>query len=112
MAQSRLYVRFAVTAPRGVEFEKNVLLVIENDIFVIVGDHNLHRSLLLLWDGLRLDTGLHLAINEILDKISDSFLGQFLALVEGELLVLDGFLDSESGPFVDFKIQIACVSAE
>lgn len=98
------YVRFAVTAPGSVEFEKDVLLVIEDDVFVVVGDDNLDGSLLLLWDGLRLDAGLNLAVHKVLDEGSDSLFGQFFALVEGELLVLDGFLNSESGPFVGFKV--------
>lgn len=107
-----VYVRFAVTAPWGVEFEKDVFLVIEDDIFVVVGDHDLDGSLLLLWDGLRLDAGLDLAINKVLDEGSDSLFGQFLALVEREFLVLNGFLDSESWPFVNFEVQVAGVSTE
>ena len=35
-----------------------------------------------------------------------------LALVEGEFLVFDGFLDGESGPFVGLEVEIACVGAK
>ena len=35
-----------------------------------------------------------------------------LALVEGEFLVFDGFLNGKSGPLVGLKVEITCVSAK
>ena len=39
-------------------------------------------------------------------------MGNLLALVEGEFLVLNCFLDSDGGPFVDFKVKVAGMGAE
>ena len=37
---------------------------------------------------------------------------ELLALVEGEFLVLDGFLDGESGPLVNFEVEVSGVGSE
>lgn len=104
--------RFTVTAPRGVEFQQDVLIVVDDYILVVVGHHNLDRPFLLLGDGLGFDAGLNLAVDEVLDESSDILLCQLLALVEWEFLVLAGFLDGEGGPFVDFEVEVASVGAE
>lgn len=69
-------------------------------------------AFLLFGNGLGFDAGLHLAVNEILDECTHVIMGEFLALIKGELLVLHGLLDGESGPLVDFQVQITSVSAE
>ena len=69
-------------------------------------------TLLLLRNRLALYTWRNLAVNEILDKSADIVMCNLLALVKGEFLVLDGFLNCESGPFVGFEVEIASVCAE
>ena len=91
-----------MTAPRGVELEEYVFVVVHNDVFVVVGYNNLNGAFLLLWDRLRLDAWLDLSIDEILDERTNVFLGELLSLVERVLLILDGFLDGESRPLANF----------
>jgi len=104
--------RFAVTAPWSVELQKNIFVVVHDNRVVVVSHNEMHRPILLLRDSLGLDAWLNLAVNEVLNKLADIFRGELLALVEGELLVLDCFLDGEGGPLVDLKIQIAGMSAK
>lgn len=77
-----------------------------------MGYNNLDGALLLLGDRFRLDAWLNLAVNKVLNESSDILLGQLLALIKGVFLVLDSLLDREGGPFVNFKVQVTCVSAE
>lgn len=37
---------------------------------------------------------------------------KLLALVKGEFLVLDGLLNREGGPLVDFKVEVTGVGTE
>ena len=73
---------------------------------------DLDGALLLLWNGLALNTGLHLAVNKLLYEVTNFLLGKLLALVQGKLLVLDCLLDGKGGPFVDLQVEITGVSAE
>lgn len=101
-----------MAAPWGVEFQQDVLVIVDDNVFVVVCNDDLDGTFLLFWDRLGFDAGLDLAVNEVLDESTDVLLGQLLALVEGEFLVLDGFLDGESGPFIDFEVEVAGVGAE
>ena len=103
--------RFAVTAPWSVELQKNIFVVVHDNRVVVVSHNEMHRPILLLRDSLGLDAWLNLAVNEVLNKLADIFRGELLALVEGELLVLDCFLDGEGGPLVDLKVQVAGMRA-
>lgn len=104
--------RFAVTAPWCIVLEKDVVLVVDDYIFVVVGDNDLDVAFLLFGNGLGFDAGLHLAVNEFLDECTHVIMGEFLALIEGEFLVLHGLLDGESGPLVHFQVQVTSVGAE
>ena len=75
-------------------------------------DNNLDATLLRLRDRFALDTGRDLAVNKVLHESTNLIVRDLLALIEGELLVLDGLLDSEGGPLVDFEIQVAGVGAK
>lgn len=101
-----------MTAPRSVELQENVLVLLNHNILVVVSDDDLDGPFLLLRDGLRLDARVDLAVHEVLDESADVLFGQLLALVKGEFLVLDGLLNSEGGPLVGFKVQIARMSAK
>ena len=104
--------RFAVTAPWGIEFEKNIIVVVQNDFLVIVGYHDLDRALLLLRNRLRLDAGVNLALHKLLDESADLVVRDFLGLVKGEFLVLESLLDSKCGPFAIFEVEVTSVCAE
>ncbi len=101
-----------MTAPRRIVFQKNVLVVIDDEVLVVVCNDDLNRALLLLWDWFRLDTRLRLAVNEVLDEFGNIIMGDLLLLVKGELLVLDGLLDGESGPFVGHEVEISSMRTE
>lgn len=101
-----------MTAPWCVKFEENILLVVDDNVLVVVCYDDLDGTTLLLRDWLRLDAGLNLAINEVLNECSNIIVGELLGLVEWELLVLDGFLDGKGGPLAVFEIEITSVRAK
>jgi len=102
--------RFAVSAPRGIELNQDVFGVVKNDILVRVCYDNCDRTLLFLWNRLRLDAGFQVAINKVLDKCANSLLCE-LAL-EWVFLVLDRLLDGECRPSVCRKVEVSGMSAE
>ena len=101
-----------MTTPWCIEFKEDIILVFNDHILVIVGDNNLDRALLLLGNRLRLDAGLNLAIDEVLDELADFIMCDLLVLAVGELGILNGVLNGEGGPFPFFKIQISSVCAK
>lgn len=105
----------AVAAPGGVELEEDVLVVVDDEVLVALGDDDGGASLLLLGDGLGLDAGLDLALDELLNEGRDGLLADILGgalLAEGELLVLGDVLDGERGPGADLEVEVAGVLAE
>ena len=105
----------AVSAPRSVELKKDVLVVVDDEILVALGDDDSGTRLLLLRDGVGLDAGLNLALNELLNESADSLLADVLngtLLGVGVLLVLGDVLDGERGPGADLKVEVAGVLAE
>ncbi len=101
-----------MTAPWGVELEKNIVLILQNDLFVVVGHNDLDRALLLFWNRLRLDAGVDFAINEGLNECANIIVRNLLVLVKRKLLVLDSLLDGKSWPFAIFEVQITSVRTE
>lgn len=77
-----------------------------------MGHDDGHVIVLLLRNRLALDAGLHLAINEILNEVTDFLLRKLLGLIQGELLVLDGFLDGKGGPLVNFEVEVTSVGSK
>lgn len=105
----------AVSAPGCVELEENVLVVVDDEVLVALGDDYSGTGLLLLGDGLALDAGLDLAGDKVLNERADSLLANVLGsalLGVGELLVLGDVLDGERGPAADLEVQVAGVLAE
>lgn len=100
-----------MTAPRCVELNKHVLLVVKYDLFVVVRNDDRNRSFLLLGNRLGLYTRLHLAINVLLDELAKVLLGD-LCSSEGKFLVLDGVLNSERRPLSNLEVQITSVRAK
>lgn len=101
-----------MTAPRSVELNEDVLVVVEDDILVVVGDDGGDGAVVGLGNGFRLDAGLDLTSEEVVDELANLLLGDLGLLVVGELLVLLGALDSESGPGADLQVKVTSVLAE
>ena len=104
--------RFAVTAPWGVEFNQDILGVIENNVLVVVSHNDSDWPIVLFGDSLALDGGLDLAGDKVINERADIFLGELLALVVRELLVLGNVLDGEGGPLVSLEVEVSGVGTE
>jgi hypothetical protein len=101
--------RLAVSTPRSVELEKDILLIVDDKVLVRLGNHNCH-TLLLLGNLLALDAGLNLASDEILEKLAEAFLAESsdrTRLSERKLLVLDRVLNGEGGPLANLEVEVA-----
>lgn len=101
-----------MSTPRGVEFEENILLVIDDEILVGVSHHDCDRSFLGFRNRLRLDAGLNLAIKNILDELLDVFGIDFFGLVIRVLGVLLRILDSESGECLGVEVEVSSVGTK
>lgn len=110
--KDRRYSRFTVSTPWGVEFEENVLVVIDDNILVGVSHHDCDGSFLGFRNRLRLDAGLNLAIKNILNELPDFFGIEFPGLVVRVLGVLLRILDSESGECLRVKVEVSGVGTE
>ena len=105
----------AVSAPGGVELKEDVLVVVDNEVLVALGNDHSGTRLLLLGNGVGLDAGLNLALNELLNESADSLLADVLdgtLLGVRELLVLGDVLDGECGPGANLEVEVAGVLAE
>lgn len=102
----------AVTAPWRVELDENVLVVVDDDILVVLGDDDCDGAVVGLGDGLRLDAGVDLAGEELVDEGANVLDVDLLVLVVGELLVLLRLLDGERGPLVGLEVEVAGVLAK
>lgn len=101
-----------MTAPWSVELDQDILLVIKDDLIVVLGNDDGDWAILLLWNSLGLDAWLDLASNEIVNKLANCLGSKLVGLVEWELLVLDSFLDGESWPLANLKVEVATVLSE
>ena len=104
-----------MSAPWGVEFEEDVLLVVDDDVLVVLRHNNGHGTFLLLGDGLRFDAWLDFASHEVIDELANLLLAEVLDVSlfgERELLILLGVLDGERGPLADLEVEVASVLAE
>jgi hypothetical protein len=97
----------AVSAPWGVELNKNILGIVKNNLLVVVGNNHGNGTVLLLWDRLRLDAWLDLARVELLNEFANLLGSNGLAVLVGEFLVLDGVLDGKGGPFANLEVQVS-----
>jgi len=106
---------FAVAAPGGVEFKEDVFVVVDDDVLVVFGDDDGDGAFLLFGDRLALDARLELAGDVVVDEGADvlgaDVFGAALFGI-GELEVLGGVLDGESGPGASLKVEIRGVLAE
>jgi len=101
-----------VTAPWSVELNQDILLVVKDNLIVVLGNDNGDRTILLLWNGLRLDAWLDIASSEFIDKFANILSGKLLGLVEWELLVLDSLLNGECRPLANLEVKVTTVLSE
>lgn len=102
-----------MSAPRGVELEEDIALVIGHDDLVKgVGHDSVDGVLLGLGDGLALDGCSELAVDELADKVRDSLGVYSLRLGQGELELLLDLLDSECWPLGLLQVERLCVVGE
>jgi hypothetical protein len=102
----------AVSAPWGIELNQDILLLIENNVLVVVGNDNGDWAILRLWNRLALDAGLDAAGDELVNESSDGLGSDFLGLVKGILFVLDGVLDGKGRPLANLEIEVTGVLAK
>ena len=95
-----------MTAPWCIEFEEDVILVINDNVFVVMRHDDLDWTFLLLWNGLRLHASLDLAIDKVLNELADVIMGDFLLLAIRELGVFHSILNGKGRPFAILEIQI------
>jgi hypothetical protein len=104
-----------VSTPWSVELEQHILVAVNDDFLVVLGDDDGGGAFLLLGDRLALDAGLELAGNKVGDELGQLLGGESRGITSfgvWELLVLDGVLDGESGPRADLKVEVASVLTE
>lgn len=94
----------AVTAPWSVEFDKDVLGVVEDDLVVLGADNNLDRAVVLLGNLSGLERGLEGASGELGDPVVDGSEGRNNTR-HGELGATLDVLDDESGPVVHLEVE-------
>ena len=102
----------AVSAPGGVELDQDVLLVVNDNLLEVSANNDGDRTFLGLGNGLRLDTGVNLAIKDVLDELADLLGVNLLGLVVRVLGVLGNVLDSESGEVLGLEVEVASVGTE
>lgn len=105
-------IRFAVSAPWGIEFNKNILFVVDDKLIIIVRHNNLDGAFLLFGDWLGLDAWLNFAVDKVLDKFSNVLQSDLLGLVIRKLQVLHSFLNRKGGKFIGFKVEVSGVGTE
>lgn len=101
-----------MSAPRGVELQEDILVVLNDELLVAVGHNGGHRALLGLGNRLGLDARLDLAVKNILDKSADILGVEVLGLVIGILGVLRGVLDSEARELLGLQVQVGGMGTE
>lgn len=112
IADSTVYLRLAVSAPRGVEFHEDVLVVVDDQFLIVMGDNNRYGAVLRLGDRLRLDAWFDLSIKNVLHELRNVLLGDLLGLIIGVFLVRDGVLDGKGRERLRIKVEIVSVGAE
>lgn len=104
--------RLAVSTPGGIELDQDILVVVNDQVLVGVGDNDGNGTLLLLGDGLRLDAGLNLAVQDLLDELANLLGINLLRLVVRVLGALDGVLNGECRELLGVQVQVVGVSTE
>lgn len=90
--------RIAVGAVLAVEIEEDVLIAVQHNLLVRLGDHDAYGAIVGIWYGLRLDGWLETASSEASNKGIHICLGEgTFALVKRVLLLLGAIKDSQGG---------------
>lgn len=104
--------RLAVSAPRSVELDEDILVLVHDDILVGVGDDDGDWAVISFWDSLGLDASSNVTGDDTLNELGDLLLGELLLLVEGVLLVGNGVLDGEGRELLRNKVEVGSVSTK
>lgn len=104
--------RLAVSAPRSVELDEDILVLVHDDLLVGVGDDDGDWAVIRLWDSLGLDTRSNVTGDDTLNELGDVLLGELLLLVEGVLLVGNSVLDGEGRELLRDKVEVGSVSTK
>lgn len=101
-----------MAAPGGIELHENVLIIIDDQIGVGVSNNNSYRAFLSLRNGLGLNTGVNLAIENVLNELANFLSINLLGLIPRELGVLSGILDSEGREFLRVEVEIGSMGTK
>ena len=101
-----------MSTPGCVEFKKDILVFIKDNVLVGVRHDNSDWAFLGLGNRLRLDARLRLAIKNILDKFTNVLGLELLVLVIGVLGMLLGVLDGKGREFLRVQVEVSSVGAE
>jgi hypothetical protein len=104
--------RLAVSTPRSVELNQDILLIVNDNLLEVAADNDGDRAFLGLGNRLRLDTGFNFALKDVLDEFADLLGINLLGLIVGVLSVLGNVLDSESGEVLGFEVQVTGVGTK
>ena len=102
----------AVSAPRGVELDKDILVFIEDGLVKLIGDKDENGLILRGGDWLALERGLELAFKVLLDKLFGTVGRQRLGLRVWVLELLGHVLHDERRPFDLLEVHRLAVFSE
>ena len=98
-----------MSTPGCVEFKKDILLFIKDNVLVGMRHDNSDWAFLGLGNRLRLNAGLRLAIKNVLDKFTNVLGLELLVLVIGVLGMLLGVLDGKGREFLRVQVEVSSV---
>ena len=104
--------RFAVSTPGCVEFKKDILLIVNDNVLVRMRHDNSDWAFLGLGNRLRLNARLRLAIKNVLDKFADVLDLELFVLVIGVLGMLLGVLDGKGWKFLRVQVEVSSVGTK
>ena len=84
--------------PASVELDEDITVIVEDDLLKLLANQVENRLILNVRDGLGLQLGLELVVEEERNLLLSGLGGELLALVEGVLKLLLEVLDDERGP--------------
>jgi hypothetical protein len=87
-----------VSTPGSVEFNKDVLGLVTDNVLVVLSNNNFNGTIVRLGDRLRLERGLKFSSNKRVEPGLDVGLDNLFSLVIGELGILGNVRETEGGP--------------
>jgi len=103
---------FAVATPSSIEFNKDVLIVIEHDLLEGLSNDSVDGLILEFGNWLALERRLKVASEVLLDPCQNKIRGKFLGLIKRVLELLRKILDNKGRPVGLHEIESATVVTE